>query len=326
MNQTQTTVLSMFLAVAAIIGVGRASAGDVTVVGYAGLAPGYRQQKPAAGEVATPADVAPRYGQEYQSAAGQFDTPGPDGATQIDSPRLLSCEYPNESAWYARFDYYHFGQQDTDKINTNDEDGLLYTVGYGHRVGRERFRLELFGGNATYVQRGPAWGDADSSVTNLGIRGEAEFLWPIEAVGQPPLEFFAGVGTRAWIRDIKDGTALDGSYFVGLQETWWTIYPYIGLEKRWTLGDCFEPFVSGRLGGTAFTFEHDSLLNSPACYPTFDITGQIEAGFRRKSLIVSACFEGFAWGHSESVHSGGGMFYYPASQLTTLGLKVGFAF
>ncbi|MEN6459294.1 MAG: hypothetical protein ABFC63_10215 [Thermoguttaceae bacterium] len=329
MNQTQTTLCRLVLAAVAVLAHGRLWAGDVTVVGYSGLAPTAQSATPPASNAATPALINPQYGQNVasESPCRNGQAPCENGDVPADGTlRQVNFECPTESSWYGRIDYYHFGQQDIGGANTFNEDGILYTVGYSRRIGPEKFRIELFSGNADYFQRGIDINEADSTTINFGVRAEAEYHWALTTVGQPPLEFFGGIGTRAWIRDLKDTTAFDGTDLWGSQETWWTVYPYIGLEKKWLYDNGFETFVSGRIGFTMFTYEHASTSGSPAFNPKLNVLGQLEAGVRRNALSLSAYLDAMTWDRSGDVWVGGTPYYYPASQLVTIGVKLGFTY
>ena len=122
-----------------------------------------------------------------------------------------------------------------------------------------RFRVEVFDGNE-HSRNGSGVSDRVISTTAyLGIRGEWEGVWDLQFTKDVSVDLIAGLGTRFWIRDIHDGKRADGSYSTAYQETWWTLYPYVGLERRQCLGDGGEMFLSGRIG---FTRRHVSRLFS----------------------------------------------------------------
>ena len=139
-----------------------------------------------------------------------------------------------------------------------NEFGVLYTFGYVHRSGPERLRGEVFGGTMSYsgaLVTPTKVNPFTSSDSIIGVRGEYEYIWNPAAPPWPSL--FLGVGTRFWIRDIRDGTDALGHIVTMGPETWWTFYPYIGLEKAWALTNTgLEVFTSGRLGCTAFTYTY----------------------------------------------------------------------
>jgi hypothetical protein len=227
-----------------------------------------------------------------------------------------------ESNWYTRIDYFHWNERSggADFVN---EDGPLFTLGYLRRVGIERFRAEVFGSQVHY-KADIDFGNGDveplSSHTNyLGVRGEYDLL--IEPGAWPLLTFSTGIGTRYWIRDLPDDFTASGNFVEGYQETWWTIYPYLGVETREVPGHDFEFYGSGRIGVTAITLER-ATLNDVALYPKPGVIGQLEAGIRGEHLFVGAFFEGFSWQQSAVVRG----WLQPNSKMYTVGLKTGFYF
>jgi hypothetical protein len=257
---------------------------------------------------------------------------GPTGPADFTSIRHEAApvgpERFTESTWYTRVDYFHWNERldGTDFVN---EFGVLPTVGYQRRVGPERFRFELFGSTLfgpTVHYKGAAMFDDGSSeplssTTNLlGVRGEIDLLFEPEI--WPQISFFLGLGTRFWVRDLKDGfSSITLSPVTGYQETWWTIYPYLGVEKRRVLSDGLEFYGSGRIGCTAVTYQRVSYFDV-TLYPKAGLTGQLEAGLRSRRLLLAAFFEAFAWSQSEIVRDT----LQPNSRMYTIGLKTGFSF
>jgi hypothetical protein len=229
-----------------------------------------------------------------------------------------------ESTWYTRVDYFHWNER-LDGSDFVNEDGTLATVGYETRVDRQRYRGELFG--ATMLYSGSSQSDdpningvpLHSTTTYLGFRLEYDLLF--EPEGLPQVSFFAGLGTRFWIRDMKDDFDDHGNFIWGYQETWWTFYPYIGIEKRRTHDDNIEFYYSARLGCTPITYERieDMATN---LYPQIGLTGKLEIGIRSRRFLLAGYFEGMSWCKSEVVRDS----LQPASSMTTAGLQAGFSF
>jgi hypothetical protein len=237
-------------------------------------------------------------------------------ASPVPPERLL------ESSWYSRVDYFHWNERSggTDFVN---EYGTLITVGYTRRIGPERFRLEAFGGSMHYKGFGQfddGTLDPLSSTTDyFGMRAEYDLLF--EPDWTPQLSYFIGVGTRFWVRDILDGVSQSGYLITGYEEFWWTVYPYIGFEKRRVPGRGTEFYWMGRVGCTPLNFERVSYFQV-TLHPKIGITGQFEAGVRGDNYFLSAFFEGTTWGESSIVDDT----LQPKSQMTTIGLKAGLSF
>jgi hypothetical protein len=244
------------------------------------------------------------------------------GPQPVDLSLLSPFQRPNYSSWYTRFDYFHWNER-VGGMDFVNEDGLLTTIGYQRRVGRERYRLELFGGSPSYDGYGqfadghlePLGGHTDY----LGLRGEYDFL--IEPASWPYGCFVLGVGSRFWFRNLKDGYTDFGSPVWGYQETWWTVYPYLGVESRWPAGSRWQTFGSARVGMTALTYERVSDVDA-VLYPRLGVVGQAELGVRSGHFSLSAYMESMTWGESKIVRD----ICQPNSSLFTLGLQGVLAF
>ncbi len=229
---------------------------------------------------------------------------------------------PVESSWYTRQEYFHWREEfgGADFVN---EDGLLLTLGYQRRLGPERYRAEVFGGTMHY-DGGAQFEDGSteplrSKTGYLGARAEYDFLF--EPAWLPRSSLLIGLGTRFWFRDLRDGLTESGVPVLGYQETWWTIYPYLGVETRRGGGGRPELFLSSRIGCTAITYEHATFFDA-VLYPKTGLTGQLEVGIRGHHFFCSAISEVFAWRQS-SVARGA---LQPESTLFTVGLKAGVNF
>jgi hypothetical protein len=313
MNETRKAIECLILAVAIALTGTSAWAGDVTVYGSATVV-----TQPCENDLA------------YQlRPSGQTCSLAPPPAN---SDVAFPERYP-ESNWYARMDYYHCGMQLPQGTGDTCESGALYTLGFAKDVGHERFRLEFFGGDMHYRYDDTSVGLATSNTNYLGARGEYEYHWIMECIdthGAPQWEFFAGIGTRVWVNNIQELTFQSGQTANGWDETWWTIYPYIGLEKKWLLHNGCEIFSSGRIGFTLWTYEHASTDDMPALYPNPNITAQIEVGVRRNAISVSAYFEAMTWQRSDAEYrvlsspppGSTNYWAYGATQMFTTGLKL----
>ena len=243
------------------------------------------------------------------------------------APDFVPCEKCGNGTWYTRVDYFHWNERDggVDLVN---ESGPLVTVGYSRRIGCERFRIEGFGGNVQYkgfLQDNNGGLEGDTSTTRyLGGRAEYELL--LEPAQWNEVTFFMGVGTRFWLRDLRDSVGDLGSLSYGYMEQWLTIYPYIGMELKRAVTDRVELYSTMRVGATAVTFNHASIMDEPV-WPKTGFTAQVEMGLRGPSLSLSAYYEVMTWERSSVVNDQyyGGMIQ-PRSQMYTVGGKIGFIF
>jgi hypothetical protein len=320
------------LLIVSVLGSGAALAAEVTVVG----SPPGPGSGNLASQVATPtpsglvqpnADGAggPSFGQLYHP-----DGPvGPGGPNAPGSDLVVCSGRPIEANCYGRIDYFRWIEP-RDGADRVTETGALYTIGYARRIGSERLRGELFGGvmstSSALTDNDPV-DPVETSTSYIGVRGEYEHLWNL--YDQWPAVFL-GIGTRIWVRDIRDGTSDSGVDVEPGQQTWWTIYPYVGLEKKWLRDGGSEIFFSGRLGCTVLTYQRNSWPDQPAYFPRPGLTGQLECGWRSPRFFVSAYFEAMTWQNSQDEHLHYGtaddFYYYPAAQMYTTGLKFGLCF
>jgi hypothetical protein len=232
-----------------------------------------------------------------------------------------------ESTWYTRIDYFHWNER-MDGMDPVNEYGTLFTLGYMRRIGIERFHVAVFGATMRYKGYGQFEYDdtntyytepLSSSTGYLGALGEYDLHFEPEC--WPNISFFVGIGTRFWIRDLKDGVSDYGNEVYGYQETWWTLYPYLGLEKKRSLNCGWEFYYSARIGCTAMTYQYASNGYVPL-YPKAGLMAQLELGLRGRTAFISAVTEVMTWGQSDIVEG----YLQPNSQLFTFGIKTGFCF
>ncbi len=228
-----------------------------------------------------------------------------------------------ESTWYYRQDAFYWNERSdgTDFVN---EAGPISTIGYLRRNGCERFRFELFGGTVSYdggaqFEDGTTLPYHESFGTNyLGLRGEYDLL--IEPTAWPRVRFLMGVGTRFWIRDLRDAETSFGEVD-GYQETWWTFYPYLGLETRQSDEPGLKFYGSARFGITPLTYQYATYFDTTV-YPRCGVTGRVELGVTYHRLSALAVVEGMTWGESAVVRDT----FQPASRMLTIGGQIGYTF
>lgn len=259
-------------------------------------------------------------------------TPVPGVVFPSDAPAkvTLPVELPRESNWYTRFEYFHWNER-IHSVDFVNESGLLSTVGYARRNGSERCRLELFFGNVNYSGSSQSDdGDIPLKGTTgyIGLRGEYDLL--IEPLWLPEQIFVLGIGSRFWMRDLKDGVDAEGYLVTGYQETWWTMYPYIGIESKPYRGDGIQLYGSARFGLTPLTWEHATVLDV-TLHPRLGVLGEAEIGLRGARWSLAGTVEVMTWSHSGSrvipSYSDDIMYaFQPTSQMFTAGVKAGFTF
>jgi hypothetical protein len=225
-----------------------------------------------------------------------------------------------QASWYTRVEYFHWNERigGMDFVN---EDGTLFTLGYARRIGIERFRAELFGGDVHY-----AGYDQDNMVSMasntgyLGLRGEYEMVLE-PAAWEGKLALLMGLGSRFWIRDLHDGSDNQGNAVYGYQESWWTMYPFLGLETHLQLGADLELYSQSRIGTTALTYQFVSINDRPL-WPRPGVLANTEVGLRGSRFFVATRAEVMTWSPSSVVQDS----YQPNSVMWTVGGRLGFMF
>jgi len=229
-------------------------------------------------------------------------------------------QVPAQASWYTRVEYYHWNERigGTDFVN---EDGTLFTLCYARRIVIERFRAEFFGGDLHY--EGYDQTNMASMASNtgyLGLRGEYEMvLEPTAWEGRFAL--LLGLGSRFWIRDLHDGSDSQGNPVYGYQETWWTTYPFLGLETNQRLSNELSLYTQSRFGTTALTYQFVSINERPL-WPKPGFFANTEIGLRGSRFFLAVRAELMTWAQSSVVQDS----FQPQSVMWTAGGRLGFTF
>ncbi|MCE5267955.1 MAG: hypothetical protein LLG00_08725 [Planctomycetaceae bacterium] len=272
----------------------------------------------------------PRFGQaSAPSPTPSAALPTDRGAAVVAASTAASTDRPIESTWYFREDAFSWNERLEGKDFVN-EYGPLSTLGYLRRNGIERFRFELFGGSVAYD--GCAMYDDGSTepyhqsngTDYLGLRGEYDLLF--EPGEWCKVRFLAGLGARFWIRDLNNATTPSGAFVTGYQETWWTFYPYLGVETKDSPDPGPKFFASARIGATPLTYQYATYFDS-AVWPRCGLTGRVELGMRLQRFSLSAVGEATTWRESAAVEDAyGSGVLQPASRMLTVGGQIGYTF
>jgi hypothetical protein len=287
--------------------------------------------------VATPGHETPPGGVDAELISSSSPNLVAAASAPISSPVAVSTpivlERLTESTWYYRLDCYNW-TEDLGGGEKVKEYGPMSTVGYMHRNGQERFRLEVFGGTVAYdgytqSESGGVYVSEHFHTSNgtnyIGMRAEYDFL--IEPDCWKNARLVLGVGTRFWVRDLQD-TALEDVYVRGYPETWWTFYPYIGVETKTSDPSTLHFFGSARVGVTPITYQYVGLFDSyyessgTILYPKCGMTAQAEIGISCRRVTLSAYTELMSWSQSNVVRD----IYQPDSMMFTIGGRCSFTF
>lgn len=232
------------------------------------------------------------------------------------SPRQESAK----NNLYVRVDYFDWRESEF-SIRLLEETGPLVNLGYLRRTDAARFRAEFFGGAIHYD--GATWDGEPITATSdyLGFRVQYDLLVPLAC--DPHTAFTLGLGTRLWNRNLHDGQTILGDPVYGYDETWWSVYPVVGLETRRPLGATTELVASATLGWTGFTYQWISEFDA-SLYPKMGPMAQAEIGLQGPRLSIAASIEWMQW--YASGFSGTPQVYQPESRMFTIGLSGGYRF
>ena len=139
------------------------------------------------------------------------------------------------------------------------------------------------------------------------------------------MALLVGLGTRFWIRGFPDGVDDQGNFSPSIQETWWTIYPYLGLETHLHLSDTLELYSESRIGTTAVTYQNSSTDTEPL-WPKPGIMANTEIGLRGPRFFVAGRAEVMSWSPSPWVAGELSESSQPNSVMFTVGGRLGFMF
>jgi hypothetical protein len=336
----KTIVCTLVLASLSLVGIGVALADENHVAWPpAPPAPGTMTAGPASVEPLPPpspynsAWPAPGQDMSRNFNAGRQDwtasQPIPPPAQPVPAavsvvPELPRVEQVITSTWYFRQESFYWNER-ADGQDFMNERGPLSTLGYVRRNNFERFRIELFGGSVAY-DGGAQYEDGtyeayhQSNGTNyLGLRGEYDILF--EPACWPRIRFLAGIGTRFWFRNLNDAVMPSGNTSYGYQETWWTFFPYVGLETRDAEDSEWNFFGSARFGITPLTRQYIN-MDDTVLYPKCGVTGQAQVGVRYRKVALAAYIEAMTWGESAVVRD----IMQPTSRMLTIGGQLSYTF
>ncbi len=284
------------------------------------------QSQPASGTL-------PVYGVRYSPPSACAVTPPAACAVTPPGAATASCgaaacgavepglmEQASGMTVYARVDYYYW-RESIDKYRLLDESGPMVTLGLLTERDNRRLRAEIFGGQVEYDGETMGGDPLKIDTDYLGCRLQYDFLWPFQH--DPNSAFVLGLGTRLWNRNLRDGTSQSGLDVIGYDETWWMLYPTLGLETRRPIGVNSHWFASTSLGVTGLTYERIDAFDL-TLYPKMGPMVQIETGIQTPRLYLSVFFEVMQWYASNA--SGPDLLYQPDTVRLTAGLTGGVHF
>lgn len=258
----------------------------------------------------------------YGAADSSLGVPSPWATPPVPELRFQTSatlfQRARGAVWYARADYLQW-RESADSRRILQESGPLVTVGFLRQRDASRWRAELFGGSVYYDGQTLDGEPLQSHTGYLGFRAEYDFLWAL--LRDPDAAMVLRLGTRFWNRALGNGSTESGIPVYGYDETWWTVYPGVGLETRRPLGTSSQWFATACLGVTAWTYEAVPAFDV-ALYPKPGPLLQLDLGIQTPRLLVWGFVELAQWYTSNA----SGYVYQPDSTMFTAGLGGGLRF
>jgi len=212
------------------------------------------------------------------------------------------------------------------------ESGTLYGIGYAYE--REfdshvtfKPAAEFFFGPVDYNGHTMSGESATTTVDYWGARLEGDLgrrYRPAEAFS---LEPFAGLGLRAWLRDIKNGTTASGSGVSGYTEQWITLQARLGIRTGVDFSSASAWFAEAGVKLPLYNQNTAYLSNAGlgpdvTLYPGKQSSLFAETGLKIDRFRASLFYDGLRFSASDP--SAG--YYQPKSTEDIYGIRAGFVF
>lgn len=248
--------------------------------------------------------------------------------------------FADESAVYLAVDSFSWKEFNGDGSRLLKESGTLTGAGFIYRKEFEshvtvRPLVELFGGKVDYdghaCRLSGSCQPSTSDVDYFGIKLEGDIGRIFRPEESFSLEPFGGLGLRVWTRDIKNGSAADGSATAGYREEWVVFHARFGLRGDLDLSSRKRLFAEAGVKLPLYN-ENTAKVSGIGLGP--DITlhpGKqasffAETGITVKKFTASVFYEGLRFSQSSTVNNGVIAAYQPRSTANIYGVKLGFVF
>ncbi len=219
------------------------------------------------------------------------------------------------------------------------ESGTLFGIGFTYPIElRDQTtitpRAELFFGSVDYDGHAcDSFGVCQPSTTSvnyfgLKLEGDVGYRFKPRSFFIEP---FFGLGFRAWTRDIKDGTAADGSAVAGYTEDWLSLYARVGLRGGHVLSATKQIFAEAGIKLPIYnenTARVSQIGEGPdiTLHPGKQAAFFAETGVRISQFKASLFYDSLRFPQSDIETNGFIAAYQPRSTMDIYGVKLGVVF
>lgn len=171
-----------------------------------------------------------------------------------------------EANVYLAVDSYTWKEFDDNGDRLLKESGTLMGLGFDYYTEREnhvtlRPLAEIFGGEVDYDGHTQTGIPATTKVSYFGLKLQGDVGRSFRPAPSFTIEPFGGLGLRAWVRDLHDGTTSTGLTTSGYTEDWFTLHARIGVRGGIDVSSGTTLFVEAGVKAPLYN-ENTAYLNS----------------------------------------------------------------
>ena len=172
---------------------------------------------------------------------------------------------------------------------------------------------------------------ATATVGYVGLTFDGDIGFRFKLKQSSFIEPFGGLGLRTWRRDIRNGTAADGSATAGYIEDWSTLNFRLGVRGGVDLSKSSKMFAEAGVKlplynvNTAYVSDI-GLGPDVTIHPGKQASYFAEAGVTINRVRASVFYDGLRFSQSSPVSNGMFVFFQPQSTMDVYGIRLGVIF
>jgi hypothetical protein len=172
---------------------------------------------------------------------------------------------------------------------------------------------------------------ATSTVGYFGLELDGDIGLRLKLDRSSFIEPFGGLGLRTWRRDIRNGTAADGSATAGYIEDWSTVNFRLGMRGGVDLSKSSKMFAEAGVKLPLYNVNTAYVSNigygpDVTLHPGKQASFFAETGIILSRIKASVFYDGLRFSQSSPVSNGMFVFFQPQSTADIYGVKIGATF